>query len=107
MTSTLPPPPATVTSAPAAFPLVVSNFSLSAAKVGAAPADGEGHWHILIDGAYTGFGATLEALASRLPPGTHTVAVELRNNDHSALAWPAFDEVQVTFRPHAPGPSIP
>ena len=98
--------PVTVNSSSAALSLVVSNFSLSAAKVGAAPADGEGHWHILIDGAYTGFGATLEALASRLPPGTHTVAVELRNNDHSALAWPAFDEVQVTVRPGAPGLSI-
>lgn len=103
---TAPASPVTVNSSSAQLALVVSNFSLSAAKVGEAPADGEGHWHILVDGAYAGFGATLEALATRLSPGTHRVAVELVNNDHSALAWPAFDEVQVTVRPGAPGLSI-
>ncbi len=98
--------PLTVNGSSVTLTLAVSNFTLSAVHVGLAAVSGEGHWHVFVDGAYIGYGAALFALASRLAPGTHTVAVEMRNNDHSALPWAPFDEVQVTVRPGAPSLSI-
>jgi hypothetical protein len=73
----------------------VSNFTLDPAAVGLPPVPGRGHWHLFVDGVYRGFGAALTATATRMQPGTHTIVVELYNNNHTDLTWPAFDQVTV------------
>jgi hypothetical protein len=106
VTITSPAPTSTVNSSSVALTFTVANFTLDGSKVGQAPELGIGHWHLYIDGVYTGYGATLTALAVHLAPGTHVLSVELHNNDHSDLTWPPFDTVTVTVPTGAPWLSI-
>lgn len=79
-----------------AITVTVANFTLAPDKIGQPPVTGEGHWHVLVDGTYVGASGTLTGLAPDLSAGTHTIRVQLANNDHSALGSPVFDEVTVT-----------
>lgn len=79
----------------------VSNFSV-VPKFGQAPQPGEGHVHIFLDGAYLFFSANTTMSVRGLSAGAHTVRVELRENDHSALAVPVFGEVTFTAQGRAP-----
>ena len=68
-----------------AVTVTVTNFTLAPTKVGQANVNGEGHWHVLVDGVYKGFSATLSTTIEGLSVGDHVVRVELHNNDHGAL----------------------
>lgn len=83
----------------------LENFQLDAADVGKAKADGKGHLHFSLDGGkydypkYSGANGKLAAQLGTdgqyspsvtptvtytgLPPGQHTLKVEVVNNDHS------------------------
>ena len=75
----------------------VLNFELSSG-VGGAPADGEGHYHISVDGSYFDYGYdSAGAWATRLTEGDHILGVELVNNDHSSLSPSIMDAVSVTI----------
>jgi hypothetical protein len=102
VTITSPGASSTVNSSSVVLNFTVANFTLDGSKVGQPPEAGIGHWHLYVDGVYTGYGATLSATAVHLAPGTHVLSVELHNNDHSDLTWPAFDSVTVTVPAGAP-----
>ena len=74
--------------------VTVVNFTLSAAHVGQAPVEGEGHWHVFVDGVYSGFSATNTVSVTNLSVGDHVIKVGLYNNDHSSL--PVDFSAQVT-----------
>ncbi len=95
-------PSATVASSSVELTIQVQNFTMNAASIGLAPVPGQGHWHLFVDGVYRGLGTSLSVLASRLEPGTHVVVVELYNNDHTDLLWPAFDQVTITVPQGSP-----
>ena len=51
-------------------------------------ADG-GHWHVFVDGKYNGFSShPTTGRTTKLAEGSHTIRVELANNDHSSLKPP-------------------
>ncbi len=105
----------TVASSSVEVVFAVANLTMSAAHLGGAPAAGEGHWRLLVDGEARGSGALpTTALAARLGGGTHMIYVELLQNDGTELPWPAFDYVTVTVPDGAPflvitspGPTTP
>jgi len=70
----------------------VTGFALDAAAIGGANVPGRGHVRVLVDGEVitrtAASSITLEALAV----GSHTVRVELSNNDRSAVSPAVFDE---------------
>jgi len=97
---------------PVAF--TVANFVLKDAGSTGCPAGSCGHVHLLIDGAscndnttptaikpYNNFGfmSPINAGFDYCPmeAGMHTVTLELRNNDHSALKPPVTDSIKVTI----------
>jgi hypothetical protein len=64
----------------------ISNLKLSADHLGGAKVPGEGHLHLTVDGKQkamlkTGAPVKLENLTA----GTHTVKLDLQQNDHTAL----------------------
>jgi hypothetical protein len=78
--------------APAGFNLMaeVENHTLNESAVGAANVDGEGHYHIYVDGLYYNFDTDLSTTITGLDSGEHEVYLELVNNDHTALATPVM-----------------
>lgn len=95
----------------------VSNFNV-ADKQGQANVSGQGHIHYYLDvAAPTAPGqaaiptsgtwvhvAALTYTFSNVAPGTHTLAVELVNNDHTPLVPPAVDTITVNVA-GAPAPA--
>ena len=90
--------------------VVVSNFNL-ADKLGQANVAGEGHLHYFLDvaapttpgkPAIPPAGSTWAATAdtthtfTNVTPGTHTISVELVNNDHTPLNPPVVSTISVT-----------
>lgn len=52
-------------------------------------ADGQGHYHVLVDGVDVGEDWRNPSVVQfPIPPGAHEIRVELRANDHDAI-WPA------------------
>lgn len=96
----------TVASSSVELTIQVQNFQLNASQIGLAPRAGQGHWHLFVDGVYRGFGTSLNPLAAQMTPGTHSVVVELFNNNHSPLLWPAFDQIAVVVPDGSPTLSI-
>jgi len=66
----------------------VQDFTLSDA-VGAEPVEGQGHWHLNVDGAYLDLSTSNSLSVSGLSPGSHTLQAALVGNDHAALDPPA------------------
>jgi hypothetical protein len=106
ITITSPPDPANVNASSVELSISVGNFTLAGAKIGQAAAVGEGHYHLFVDGIYLSYGADTQVLVSDLSEGPHTVMVELHQNDHSNLTWPAFDFVRVVVVRGAPKVTI-
>jgi len=85
----------------------VGGFVLDSAAFGAAPEAGRGHVHIFLDGTYVTATASDTIAITDLTAGTHTIKVQLFNNDHSALATEVSDEVNVqSTAPPAPAAAV-
>ena len=75
----------------------VEDFSLNSSAIGGDNMPGEGHYHIYINDELVGPYTDLEVTLSDLPAGVHTLKVELKNNDHSALGVEAMDMIYFTI----------
>lgn len=66
--------------------LATRNFAFAPERAGLAPAPGEGHAHVFVNGVKRGrlYGPWVHL--DNLPPGRVTVAVTLNANDHRPLA---------------------
>ena len=83
----------------------VFNFTLAPNAVGQAAVAGQGHIHVFLDGVYWNVWAVPQGIPfDNLPPGQHTIMLELVNNDHSALSpdVKASATLQVTSAPQGP-----
>lgn len=76
------------------MPLEVSikNFNLAPEDVEGDNAEGEGHYHVWVDGEYFAQAAGSKTKVKDLPLGEHEVMVSLQNNDHSDLEEPITSE---------------
>ncbi|MBI3954031.1 MAG: hypothetical protein HY330_05910 [Chloroflexi bacterium] len=84
----------------------VIGFELDKANLGSSTNKaGTGHWHVLLDGQYVSATADLYAILQNVAVGSHTVKVELHNNDHSPVS-PAV-EGSVTFTVNPPPTPTP
>jgi hypothetical protein len=101
----LPPPNGTVAGSTVTVQLQISGFKVVSSTVpltqaGKDPATnvpGEGHIHYLLDAQPLGIQYQDGPIVlHNVPIGTHTLMVELVNNDHSALSPPVMQ--QVTFQ---------
>jgi len=72
------------------------NFTLDPDGLGTDPVDGEGHYHVLVDGLYNTASGESSATLFGVPPGEHTVRVQLAENNHEDYEPLVFDEVTVT-----------
>ena len=63
----------------------VNGFVLDNAAFGGTPEAGRGHVHVFVDGTYNTATAGTSVSLSGLATGTHTIRVELYNNDHTEL----------------------
>ena len=74
------------------------NFSLVDPSSSSTNVDGEGHYHIYVDGVYLTYDYTGSTIVSGLNSGDHTLQLELVNNDHTSLADPVWsEEITVTL----------
>lgn len=74
----------------------VTNFVLTE-PVGQPKALNTGHMHIFLDGAYIGQATSVNSIQFiGLSPGTHTIKLELVNNDHSPLSPDVSKSITVT-----------
>ena len=75
----------------------IANFELVDFATAIAESNGQGHYHVLVDGAEVidGFAAS-PTTSMQLAPGDHTVRFELRSNQHDPLTPPVVDVVHVT-----------
>lgn len=81
----------------------VADFALDGAAIGSTQnVQGRGHVHVLVDGDLVEMTASGSLELGDLGVGTHTVRVELRNNDHSALGPAVYDEATVTVTANGP-----
>jgi hypothetical protein len=71
------------------------NFTMAADKLGGVNTPGEGHYQILVDGVATTETAAATTTVSGLSSGTHTVRVQLMNNDGTPLDPVGYDEISV------------
>ena len=65
--------------------VMVENFTMNASAIGGENSIGEGHYHIYVNGDLVGPYTDMMVNLTDLPPGTHELKVELRNNDHSMI----------------------
>ncbi len=89
----------------------VTGFELDKANLGSSTNKaGTGHWHVLLDGQYVSATADLYATLQNVAVGSHTVKVELHNNDHSPVSPAVEDSVTFTVNPPptpTPGAAAP
>ncbi len=87
----------------AQFRVDVQGLELDSENLGGNPIPGHGHYHVFVDGSFTG--TTPTELTFTIPsftPGSHTVQVDLRTNNHQLLSPTVEDMITVT----AADPSI-
>ena len=97
---------ATINASAVQLSMTIQNFEISQ-DVGGSAHDGMGHYHIYVDDAYRDFGTDLNsAWATRLSPGSHTIKIELVNNDHTSLNPVISDTVQITVAASSPYVSL-
>ena len=74
----------------------VTNFTIHAEHAGQEPVPGEGHLHLFVDGKEK---AELKTEApvrlENLPAGKHTIKLDLRQNNHTALNVEKVFEIEV------------
>jgi hypothetical protein len=64
----------------------VENFRISADHYGHQSVPGEGHLHVYVDGVQkAGLKTDAPVRLENLPPGKHTIKLDLQNNDHTPL----------------------
>ncbi len=86
--------------APFVVYVVVRNLKLDGTKIGTAPTEGVGMWHLSIDDKYAGLGVS-ESISvpndafPALAVGEHTLKVSLHNNDHSPVAGTAANTQKI------------
>ncbi len=105
---TLSAPASTAEGQPLILNWTVTGFVLDSAAFGGAPEPGRGHVHVFLDPTPTNEGYIAATAGSTfvvagLKAGTHTIKVELFNNDHTKLPTSYSD--QVTVQVVAAGPS--
>jgi len=86
--------------------LLVSNFNVVDSAGGTAT-DGEGHYHIYIDGTYYGFDTDPDStLVTDLTPGEHDIRIVLANNDHTELDPQIDDTIEINVPANSPSINI-
>lgn len=91
--------------------VAIKDFTSICATAGKAPRDGQGHWHLLLDGAlvnmYCGAHATLSL--QNVAPGRHTVEALLAANNHMDMMGKGqMATATIVYRPaHALAPLTP
>jgi len=75
----------------------VQGFKASAAGMGTATKDGEGHWKLSVDGRAAGLSSSMVADVS-LARGTHMLEAALLNNDGTPVSGASNDQVTVNVR---------
>lgn len=76
---------AEINSASIFVPVSFDNFVLRPGDVGGANVDGQGHYHVYVDGSKVGEAVDAAALLTHLSSGPHLVAVRPAENDHTEL----------------------
>jgi len=88
--------PATTVNPSFVVSFAVSNFALTD-PIGQPKALNTGHIHVFLDGAYYGLWTNANPIPFiGLSPGSHTVKLQLVNNDHSALSPDVTQSITVT-----------
>lgn len=75
--------------------VAIDDFTLAPDKVEGANAEGEGHYHVWVDGEYFVAGVAEVTSVAGLEVGEHELMVSLQNNDHTDLV-PAVKSEAVT-----------
>jgi hypothetical protein len=83
-------------SGPVDVEVEVEGLTLNPDAIGGTNVEGEGHWHLLVDGELAMPVGEESASLEDLTPGEHTITVELHNNDHSPVTPRVADEATVT-----------
>jgi len=100
-----------VTGATVPVTVGIKDFTSTCATAGKAPRAGQGHWHLLLDGAlvnmYCGAHTTLSL--RNVAPGTHTVEALLAANNHmDMMGTGQMAKTTIVYRPaHALAPLTP
>ncbi|MCJ2554697.1 MAG: fibronectin type III domain-containing protein [Candidatus Thermoplasmatota archaeon] len=85
------------------FQVDVQGLELDSENLGGNPIPGHGHYHVFVDGSFTGTTPTESTFTiPSFTPGSHTVKVDLRTNNHQLLSPTVEDTITVT----AADPSI-
>ena len=84
--------------------MTIQGFDIST-DVGGGAVDGEGHYHVYVDGTYYDYGTDADSFyVANLSEGEHDLKVALANNDHSELEGDGVsDSVSVTINTGASG----
>ena len=74
----------------------LANFQLVDFAMAVAETNGQGHYHVLVDGVQLADDYVTPPLSIPLSPGEHDVRLELRSNQHDPPTPPVVDLVRVT-----------
>ncbi len=86
--------------------LQIDNFEVLH-NPGADPVEGEGHYHVYLNGDYYNYDSDPdETLVSNLPPGDHELRVVLSEHDHTELKPEISDTITVTVPVGSPAISL-
>ena len=94
----------TVDSSAILLQLSTINYTLSPDKIGGAAVDGEGHYHVYVDGSYYNAGAESAFWIQGLEGGDHLIEVRQTANDHTEVG--GLDWAYVTIPADRPGIEI-
>lgn len=90
---------------------MVTGFILDPEAIGMANVEGQGHWHLYIDGKLAGFSA-MEKLTiekdklAEYGGGLHDIKIELHNNDHSPISETAWASTRLDFDVSMKAPEV-
>ncbi len=80
--------------------VIITGFELDKAAIGSATnKPGTGHWHVLLDGALVSPVGDVFTTLQNVAVGTHTLKVELHNNDHSPVTPAVADTISFKVEP--------
>ena len=79
-----------------------SGIVFDGVKIGSAPEQGVGHWHVNVDGQYAGLSVSnvLEIpndAFPTIPAGQHTITVDLHENNHAATDPPVSESFDINL----------
>jgi hypothetical protein len=75
----------TISSGTVPVDLTVSDFILDCVNIGKLNAVGSGHYHVLLDGVYQKYDCRAATWLANVPVGTHSITIQLANNNHSLV----------------------